>query len=68
MNIQDLFLLSFQGLQALSKQSIRTAHLRFNLVLIITILPRFILIDMLDHMLPSPEASKVELVLPRIPE
>ena len=45
---QDLFLFHFQGLLISTEQAIRPAVLGFNLVLIITILPRFVQINITD--------------------
>ncbi len=45
MAIKDLFKFSFHGLQVWAERTIRLAILSFNLLLIITILRRFILIS-----------------------
>ena len=48
--IKDLFAFHFHGLRISTKLCIHSAILRFNLVLIITILPRFILINANDNL------------------
>ncbi len=62
MIIKDLFTFHFQSIQASTERFLRTAVLRFNRVLIITILPRFIPINIFDERCQSsPNSQKCDL-------
>ena len=62
MDVRDLFIFPFQGVQALAERFLRSAILRFTRVLIITILPRLIPINILGKRYQlSPNSQKYDL-------
>ena len=64
---RGLFLFPFHELRNSIECSIRSTVLGFDLVLVITTLPRYIPISTLDHVSTYSQISEIELVSPRIP-
>ena len=67
-NYSRFILIPFSGAQDINQTFHKNAVLRFNPILIITILLGFILINTVGHVLIYSKASEIKLVLPRILE
>jgi hypothetical protein len=63
-DIKDLFQFPFHGLLGSTRYLVRDTYPKFNLVLNIMMLPRFVSVDTLDKVLVYPEESEIRLSLP----